>query len=78
MRRGRALLSDADRPEHGADGRLPVLATELAFADCGEHLQHDADHRLHCEIHREVCGRKVLEHAHQVFPQAAARLSVGT
>src|SRR5271165_3775854 len=30
-RRGRALLSGADRPEHGADGRLPVLATELAI-----------------------------------------------
>jgi len=41
----------ADRPEHGADGRLPVGSIELAFADCGEHLQHDADHRLHCEIH---------------------------
>jgi hypothetical protein len=34
----------------------------------GEHLQHDADHGLHCEIHREVCGRKVLEHARALLP----------
>src|SRR5271166_5200845 len=68
---------------------IPIAPSTAPTAGCataplrrpspiGEHLQHDADRRLHREIERWAAEGKSFEHARQILLQTATRLSVGT